>query len=123
MASVAPSPPAEAAIRRPRARGAERKAAVARQRRMAGSVVWIVLVAVLLTGVVAVNVALLRVSVRLDQVSRERIKLQAENAALQSKLARAAASRQIEEFALSQLGLVRAGPEDTTYLTLTPRDR
>jgi cell division protein FtsL len=90
---------------------------------MAGSVVWIAVVAVLLVGVVAVNVAVLRVSVQLDQVSRERANLQARNAALQSELATAAASRRIEEAALGQLGLVHAGPERTTYLTLTPQDR
>jgi cell division protein FtsL len=121
MASAAPSPHAEAPRARTRRAASERKQTAARQRRVAGSVVWIVVVAVLLAGVVAVNVAVLRLSVRLDQVSRERAKLQAENAALQSQLARAAASRQIEDVALNQLGLVRAGPENTTYITLAQR--
>lgn len=85
---------------------------------MAGSVVWICLVAVLLTGVVAVNVAVLRLNVRLDELARERAKLRADSAALQSELASAAASLRIEQLAQSRLGLVPADAEHTTYVTL-----
>ena len=85
---------------------------------MAGSVVWICAVAVLLTGGVAINVAVLRLNVRLDELSRERAKLRADNAALQSDLASSAASLRIEQLAQSRLGLQLADAEHTTYVTL-----
>jgi cell division protein FtsL len=116
VASLAPSA-AEAAVRRPRA--SSRKATVARQRRVAGSVVWIGIVALLLAGVVAVNVAVLRLNVHLDQLSRERAKLRADNAALQSQLASAAASLRIERLAEEQ-GYTPADAAHTTYLNIAP---
>ena len=50
---------------------------------------------VLLAGVVAVNVAVLRLNVRLDKVSQQRVDLQADVARLQSALSSAGASAQI----------------------------
>jgi cell division protein FtsL len=79
---------------------------------------WIGLVAVLLAGVVAINVAVLRLNVGLDELSRERAKLRADNAAIQSELASAAASLRIEQLAESRLGLVPADSEHTKYVTL-----
>lgn len=79
---------------------------------------WIGVVAVLLAGVVAVNVAVLRLNVRLDNLSGERTRLRADNAALQSRIASAAASLRIEQLAESRLGLAPADPEHTTYITL-----
>ena len=116
MAASAPSA-LEAPARR-RARPPSRKTAVARQRRMAGGVVWIGVAAVLLVGVVAINVAVLRLNVRLDQLSRDRAKLRADNAALQADLASAAASIRIEQLAQHELGLVPSDSEHTTYVTL-----
>jgi cell division protein FtsL len=115
MASVAHSP-LEAPAHRPRP--PSRKTAVVRQRRMAGGVAWIGVVAVLLVGVVAINVAVLRLNVSLDEFSRERAKLRADNAALQADLASAAASIRIEQQAQTQLGLVPADSDHTTYVTL-----
>jgi cell division protein FtsL len=83
-------------------------------------VLWIAVVAVLLAGVVAVNVAVLRLNVRLDKAGRERLELQADVARLQSDLSSAGASAQISRAAQSKLGLVEAGPNATRYLTLAP---
>ena len=119
MASLAPSSSAlEAPARRPRP--PSRKPAVVRQRRMAGSVVWIAVVGVLLAGVVAVNVAVLRLNVRLDHLSSDRARLQADTVALQIKLAAAVAAARIEQAAALQ-GMAPADASHTTYLTLPAR--
>jgi cell division protein FtsL len=91
-----------------------------RPRSTVGGVLWIVLVAVLLAGVVAVNVAVLRLNVRLDKASRQRLELQADVSRLQSDLSSAGASAQISRTAQSRLGLVEADPNTTRYLTLRP---
>ena len=90
-----------------------------RQRRMAGSVVWICVVAVLLTGIVAVNVAVLRLNLRLDDLSRERVRLQAGNAAKESQLARAASPYHFEQ-AARRRGLVSADQRQIRYVDLSP---
>jgi hypothetical protein len=87
---------------------------------MARSVVWIGIVAVLLAGVVAVNVAVLRLNVRLDQVSRERARLRADNAALEAQVAAAAGSLGIEQQA-EKFGLRTADPAHTTFVNIAPR--
>jgi cell division protein FtsL len=101
---------------RPRARTkprAKRKAQP--RRRVASGVVWIGLVAVLLAGVVALNVAVLRLNVRLDETQRERNQLRADNAQLSTEIAAKAASGRIVGLASGQLGLRPANPE---YLDL-----
>lgn len=90
----------------------------AEQRRVAGGVVWIAMVATLLAGVVALNVAVLRLNVRLDELTRERANLHAENAQLASRLSSASAPPRIESLARVRLGLVPANPEQITYLDL-----
>ncbi|MBA2475108.1 MAG: hypothetical protein H0V40_04020, partial [Actinobacteria bacterium] len=105
------SAPAES-VRRPRP--------VAR-RGVAGSVLWIVLVAVLLAGIVALNVAALGLQVRLDRLARERTELRAANAAISSRLSTRAATPAVETLARRRLGLVVADPGETTYLELSPR--
>ena len=97
---------------RPRPR-AKRK--VEPRRRVAGGVVWIGLVAALLAGVVALNVAVLRLNVRLDETQRERNQLRADNAQLSTEIAAKAASGRIVGLASGQLGLRPATPE---YLDL-----
>ena len=92
--------------------------AVRRERRVAGGVVWIGIVAVLLAGVVAMNVAVLRLNMKLDHLGRQRSDLQAQNAALSSQLSSAAAAPRIQGLAAKRLGLVQATPDQTTYLTL-----
>jgi cell division protein FtsL len=80
--------------------------------------VWIVLFAVLLSGVVAVNVAVLRLNLQRDGVSQDRAQLQADIARLRSELSTAAASAAIETKAQKQLGLVPADPSNTVYVQL-----
>ena len=84
--------------------------------------VWIVVTAVLLTGVVALNVALLRLNVQLDKLNAERTRLRAEKQALASQLSMSAASSRIQQQA-HRIGLVAADPTETTYVRLRPRAR
>ena len=90
------------------------------RRSTAGGVAWIVVLAVLLAGVVAVNVAVLRLNVRLDRESQRRIELQDDIARLQSQLSSAAASARVLREARVKLGLVPADPATTTYVRLAP---
>ena len=93
---AAPALPSPQPRRRPRPKPAPRQRPRARRRRgLAGGVVWIVVTAVLLTGVVALNVALLRLNVQLDKLNAERTRLRAEKQALASQLSMAAASPRI----------------------------
>jgi hypothetical protein len=64
------------------------------------------------------NVAVLQLNLRLDDLSRQRAKLRADNAALSSQLSSAAASAQIESLARAR-GMVPASSAETTYLYLT----
>jgi cell division protein FtsL len=88
------------------------------QRRLAGGIVWIVVVAALLAGVVALNVAVLRVNLQYDELNQRRAKLRAENAALSSQLASSGTTARIEKLASEQLGAVPAAPDQTTFLEL-----
>jgi cell division protein FtsL len=74
---------------------------------------------VLLTGVVAINVAALRQNVQLDRLESERTGLSAENAQLESSLSVLQSAPRVERLA-RQLGLVQVDPEHTTYLELAP---
>lgn len=79
---------------------------------------WIGVVAALLAGVVAMNVAVLRLNMRLDQLGRERADLRAKNAELSSQLSSQAAAPHIQGVAARRLGLVQATPDQTSYVTL-----
>ena len=108
-------------VARPRPRTRPRTAPKRRARtRPFGGVVWIVLLAVLLAGVVAVNVAVLQLNVRLDELGRERVELQGETKRLSSQLSSASATARIESQAKSKLGLVQADPELTYHVQLPP---
>jgi cell division protein FtsL len=100
----------------PKPRSAPR--AVKRQRRVAGGVAWIGVVAVLLAGVVAMNVAVLRLNMKLDRLGRERADLRAQNAALSSQLSSQASAPRIQGLAAKRLGLVQGTPDQTSYVTL-----
>lgn len=91
---------------------------VTRERRVRGGVLWIAIVAALLAGVVATNVAVLRLNMTLDRLGRERADLRAQNAALASQLSSAAAAPRIQTLAAKRLGLVQATPDQTTYVKL-----
>jgi cell division protein FtsL len=103
---------------RPRARPKPKpraKPKVQPRRRVAGGVVWIGLVAALLAGVVALNVAVLRLNIRLDQTQSERNQLRADNAQLNTEIAAKAASGRILGLASGRLGLRPTNPD---YLDL-----
>lgn len=95
-----------------------RRAAVAPRRRLAGGVVWIGVLAVLLVGVVALNVAVLRLNMQIEHLGQQRLELEAENAMLESKVSTKLAPSRIERQARSELGLVPAA--DPTYVELRP---
>ena len=105
----APSAPVERPATRPRPR-----VRVAR-RRVASGVVWIVALAVLLAGIVALNVAVLRLNVQLDELGDRRAHLQAQNAGLESQISRAVA--RTDALAREQ-GLVPANPDTTRFVDL-----
>jgi cell division protein FtsL len=85
-----------------------------------GGVLWIVGVAALLAGVVAINVFVLRLNVELDDLRRTRAEIKAEIATTRAQLSSASANARIETQAASKLGLVEADPNATTYLELDP---
>jgi cell division protein FtsB len=109
--------------RRRRPRVEPKRRPHARRRGLAGGVVWIVVTAVLLAGVVALNVAVLRLNVQLDKLNAERTRLRAEKQAIASQLSMAAASPRIQLQARKKFGLVQADPAETTYVRLGPRTR
>jgi cell division protein FtsL len=121
MASAAaraqPSPRRAPQPRRAREapRPAPRRTRAARPR-LAGSVVWIVLVAALLAGIVALNVGALRLNMQAEELERQRDDLSAKRDALDAELSRAAAAGRIEAIAVRRYGLVR--PEQPTYIRL-----
>jgi type II secretory pathway component PulJ len=81
-----------------------------------------ILFALLLSGIVAVNVAVLRAHVAVSRLDQERAKLQARNAALASELSAASSAPRIER-AARRLGLVQASAGDMSYVDLAARGR
>ena len=108
------------AIAQPTRARPRRGRTLARQRTwlLSGGVFWIVLLAFLLAGVVAVNVAVLRLNLQLDGENREQTQLHTDIARLRSDISSAAATTRIERLAEGELGLVDVPPEDTTYIEL-----
>jgi cell division protein FtsL len=117
MSSVAQSQRGVTARRRPVARAKAKP----KPRLLGGGVLSIVLFAALLAGVVAVNVAVLRLNVELDRTGRERSQLKADVAGLRAELSSTSATSRIEQVATEELGLVKADPETTTYVPLRER--
>jgi len=85
-----------------------------------GGVLWLAVFALLLAGVVAINVAVLRANMAVHRLDTERAELQAQNQALASQLSAASAAPRIEA-AAQRLGLVEAPAADTSYLDLARR--
>jgi hypothetical protein len=106
-----PAPPAPARPRPPRR---------ALRPRLAGSVAWIAVVAVLLAGIVAVNVAALRLRLDEQRLEERKEQLVGENAATASELSSLASAERIEVEA-RRLGLVP--PTETTYVRIAPGRR
>jgi cell division protein FtsL len=111
-ATAARSQPAPAARPQEKPRAARRAAPRAR----VVGVVWIGALAVLLAGVVAMNVAVLRLNMTLDRLGRERADLRATNSELNSRISTNAAVPRIQAIAAKRLGLVQATPDQTTYV-------
>jgi cell division protein FtsL len=74
--------------------------------------------AVLLVGVVAVNVAVLRLNMQIEKLGQQRLELEAQNALLESKVSSTLAPSRIEREARTQLGLLPA--DESTYVELRP---
>ena len=98
-----------------------RRAALPERAGILGGILWIAVLATLLAGIVALNVAALRLNMQLDRLARERADVRASNAAVSAELSSAAAGPQIESLAHSRLGLVQAPPEQTLYVELPSR--
>jgi hypothetical protein len=94
----------------------QRPVTVRRADPLRSGVVWIVVVGALLAGLVALNVAVLQLNVRLDRLGRDRAMLRDQNAALASQFSSAKASPRIQARARQRLGLVPAG--EMTYVDL-----
>jgi cell division protein FtsL len=109
---------AEAERPQPQTQPRPRPRLVKKERRVAGGVVWIGIIGALLAGVVAMNVAVLRLNMKLDRLGQERADLRAENAALAVQLSSAASAPRIQGLAAKRLGYVQATPDQTSYLTL-----
>ena len=105
-------------LARPRIRAQPRRRRREQQARARGGILWIAVSGILLAGVVFVNVAVLRLNLALDGVNSDRVKLRAENAALQSQLSSKLRAGVIETQAGRQLGLQYQDPSEYGYLNL-----
>jgi len=83
-----------------------------------GGIIWIVALATLLTGVVAVNVAVLRQNMQLESYATESTQLRDTNLDLRSRLSRVSSPSYVERLAQKRLGLVIAGTDQTTFIRL-----
>jgi cell division protein FtsB len=117
VAERAPAPQRRRApARRPAAPVRSRRKAT--QRRVRGHIVWMTLFALLLFGVVAVNVAVLQAHVAVSKLDQKREQLEARNQALASELSAVNSAPRIEG-AARRLGFVQASAGNTSYLDLT----
>lgn len=117
--ATAPAPAPVRAPRRPRPAPPRGRAPA---RRLTGGIFWIGAFALLLTGVVALNVAVLRLNMSVSKLDAQQVQLQAENAALASQVSSARSARKIEATAL-KLGLVPAPATDTSYVDVAPKTK
>lgn len=119
-AEVAVPAPARQRRARPRPRPAAAPPAARRRpqpRRLRGGILWISVFALLLTGVVAVNVAVLRAHIDVSKLDKQQLLLQQENSSLSAQLSSAGASQRIEQNAY-HFGLRPAPATDTSYIDL-----
>jgi cell division protein FtsL len=102
----------------PRVRSRRASAAKSARTPFAGGVLWIVVVAALLAGIVAINVVVLQLNVQLDGLGRQRAELKADNAMLHSQLSSASTQVRIKDVATAKLGLEAADQLTLTYVRL-----
>ena len=116
IAERAPAPQRRRApTRRPAAPVRSRRKPV--PRRVRAHIVWMILFALLLAGVVAVNVAVLRAHVAVAHLDEQRAQLQAQNQALASHLSAVNSAPRIEA-AARRLDMVPAPAANTSYFVL-----
>ena len=121
VAEPAPAPRRrQTAARRPA--GSVRSRRKPTQRRVRGHIVWMILFALLLFGVVAVNVAVLQAHVAVSRLEDKRANLEAHNQALASALSAADSAPRIEA-AARRLGLIQASGGNTSYVDITAGGR
>ena len=126
-AVAAPVPARAPARKRARPRDLDQKRARPAPRRrakakggVAGGLAWIVVAGVLLAGIVALNVAVLRLNIRLDHLNTESNQLRADNAALGAQLSATVSSPRIQALAKAR-GYVPADPTTIGYVDVAPR--
>jgi len=117
---AAEAAPVAVPVRRRAAAAKPRRRVRRKPLRLTAGIVWIAAFAVLLAGVVAVNVAVLRANVAVNKLDQEQVQLQAQNAALASQVSSSIASIRIEQ-AARRFGLVPASASDTSYIDLNRR--
>ena len=81
----------------------------------------IVVIGALLAGVVAVNVAVLRLNISLDKAGQERTRLRSDIQSLASEVSSAQAAGRIQAQAQRDLGVVPADANNTTFIRLPAR--
>jgi hypothetical protein len=119
VAAAAPATarPRRAAAPAPARRSARRPRPVARPR-VAGGVVWIVLIAALLAGIVALNVAALRLNLETQRLDQRKDELLTDTAAAASELSSLGSATRVESVGVRELGLVEA--DRVTYVRARP---
>jgi uncharacterized protein HemX len=106
---------------RPRTKPTARPKPRARRRaRSRGAILWIAVSAVLLAGVVFVNLLVLQMNLAVDKATQERTQLRATTAQLQSQLSAALASPRIQAQARRVDGLVPADPSTFGHINIAP---
>ncbi len=118
MAVAAPAPArprraAPAPAPRP-VRAPARRARPAPRPRVAGGVLWIVLIAALLAGIVAVNVAALRLNLETQRLEQRKDELLTVTAASASELSSLGSAARVESVGMRELGLAQA--DRVTYV-------
>jgi cell division protein FtsL len=86
--------------------------------RVTRPLLWIGVVGGLLTGIVALNVAVLQLRIERGRIGSEITKIRAENDGLRAELSTAKASGRVESLARARLGLIERA--DVVYLRLAP---
>jgi cell division protein FtsL len=122
-AAVAEPLPKAPSRKRASTRAKAKPKAQQRQRsipRVRASLVWMVVFAVLLVGVVAVNVAVLRANVSVNDLDAQIAQRQQEIATLKSEYARDTAAPRVAGVA-RKAGLSPASSANTTLLDMAPR--
>jgi cell division protein FtsL len=112
---------ARAAVAEPVARPRPPQRRSRTRARARGGIVWIAISGILLTGVVFVSVAVLRMNMALDRANTERTNLRADIASLQGQVATEVASWRIQSKAVEQLGVVPVDPSEIGYVDLSKK--